>query len=147
MAITLEERVQKLEDVLEIMKLQATYGDLVDKGWDGKDQQSEKVAALFTENGTWDCEAAGLSAKGRDQIVTLFNAMRGTIDFYMHCFSNPIIDIDGDSAKANWRLVVGGEAGRKFNLTYGNEEIGYVRTAAGWRLTSLMLKLARVIPV
>ena len=147
MALTLEERVKKLEDIADIMKLQAVYGDLVDKGWNGRQIDAGEVADLFVEDGVWACKEVSAYAKGREEIAAVFAHMNGAIDFYLHSFVNPIIDVEGDTAQANWRLVVGDETRGKYSLTYGNEQIEYVRTEAGWRFKSVRLHVARVVPL
>ena len=143
----MNERVQRIEDTLAIMKLQAIYGTLVDKGWNGMQIDSREVANLFVEDGTWVCKETGVYAKGRDQIASVFEQLNNAIDFYLHGFINPIIDLDGNTAKATWRLIVGNEAKGKSGMIFGSEEVDYIRTDAGWRFKNLRLNIARVIPV
>ena len=147
MTLSLEERVKRLEDITDIMKLQAVYGDLVDKGWNGRRIFASEAADLFVEDCVWECKEVAAYARGREQIAAVFGQMNNAIDFYLHSFVNPIIDIDGDMARANWRLVVGDEIQGQYNLTYGNEQIEYVRTEAGWRFKSVRLNVARVVPL
>ena len=47
MATSLEERVQKVEDTLEIMNLQAIYGSYLDKGWGGRAINPQKAARML----------------------------------------------------------------------------------------------------
>ena len=143
----MNDRLQRVEDTLEIMKLQAIYGNLVDKGWKGMQIDAKEVADLFVEDGTWVCKETGVAVQGREQIASVLDQLNSIIEFYLHSFVNPIIDVNGNAAKAIWRLVVGNEADGKFSMIYGSEEIEYVRTDAGWRLKNLRLNVARVIPI
>lgn len=144
-AMTLEQRIQRLEDIEAIKKLQATYGHYCDKGWNDKDMYYREVASLFTEDATWDSPLMAMHAKGHEEIAQLFADMNESSEFFMHSFSNPIIDIEGDTAKAKWLLYVGGNIDEKTVLTFASYDNVYVRTEAGWRIKAIQLHFARVL--
>jgi len=143
--LTLEQRIQRLEDIEAIKKLQATYGHYCDKGWNDKSMNCKEVALLFTEDAIWEIPNMGVFSKGRAEITQLFEAMDAATPFFMHSFSNPIIDVDGDKAKAKWLLFVGGETDKKTTLTYGSYENEYVRTTQGWLISSIRLHVAYLV--
>jgi ketosteroid isomerase-like protein len=143
--LSLEQRIQRLEDIESIKKLQATYGHYVDRGWNDKVMFYKKAAALFTEDATWESPAVGISAQGREEISETFKDMNAGTDFFMHSFSNPIIDINGDTAKAKWLLLLGSNFEDKITLTYASYDNDYVRTAQGWLIKAVRLHIARVL--
>jgi hypothetical protein len=142
---TLEERIQLLEDVEEIRKLQATYGHYSDKGWNDKSMYCNRIGELFTEDATWECEFLGISIKGREEIIQTFEDMDKAFEFYMHGFSNPIININQNRAKAKWLLYLGGTSGEKVNLTYGSYDNEYARTSGGWLIQAIRLHVSKVL--
>jgi ketosteroid isomerase-like protein len=145
MAMTLEARVQKVEDILEIMNLQAVYGSYLDKGWGKRVLKPQKVAELYVEDCMWECEAMGASAKGREQIVGMFDYLDKTNEFYMHVFTTPMITVNGNTAYAEWLMLVGGIVDGKVALTYANENIDYVKTEAGWRLKTVRVNIGNIL--
>ncbi len=62
--MTLEERIQRIEDIIAIKNLKFTYWDAVDsKDW-------ERYGSVFTPDYIWDApESTGGVVQGRDQIV------------------------------------------------------------------------------
>lgn len=138
---SLEQRIQRLEDIEAIKKLQATYGHFVDQGWNGK--QFKDVANLFTEEATFECAAFNLNAKGNKQISETLK--QGSIfAIAQHSFTNPIIDIDGDNATGKWLLWVGVNGGES-NIVFESEDVKYIRTAEGWKIQSIELFVAQML--
>ncbi len=142
---TLEQRIERLESIEAIRRLQAVYGHCCDKGWNDKDMHAREVATLFTEDATWECPLMGVSATGREEIARMFEDMDLGYEFFMHSFSNPIIDIDGDTAKAKWLLFLGSNAGEKITLTYASYDNDYERTPRGWLIKAVQLHIAQVL--
>lgn len=143
--LLLEQRIQRLEDIEAIKKLQATYGHYVNKGWNDKVMFCKEVTAMFTEDATWESPAMGVLARGRNEIAEMFEDMNASYEFFMHSFSNPIIDIDGDTAKAQWLLLLGGNFEDTITLTYASYDNDYVRTSQGWLIKAIRLHIARVL--
>jgi len=137
---TLEQRIQRLEDLDSIKTLQFTYSHFVDKGWNGKEMITDRLGEVFAENAIWESKAQGISVQGIQQIAELFNSMNTMSDFYMHCVSNPIIDLQEDTATAKWILIspmkLGGVDVQNMLASYNND---YVRTSQGWRIKVLRL--------
>lgn len=108
----LHRRLDAAESVLAIHELKARYGELVDERFDrGSVVESARlwslahqVAALFTEDGTWD-GGPGLGAvTGRAAIAERLASP--TLTFARHLFVKPRISVDGDRASARWDLLV-----------------------------------------
>jgi hypothetical protein len=142
---SLAKRIQWLEDIEAIRKLQAIYGHYCDKGWNDKGMYCKEVTALFTEDATWESPIMGIYAKGRDEIAQMFEDMDVGYEFFMHSFSNPIIDVDGDTAKAKWLMFLGSNEGDTITLTYSSYDNDYVRTPEGWLIKAIRLYLAQVL--
>lgn len=121
-------RLGALEDGAAIAALIASYGPLVDAG------DAERVAALWTENGTYSVDGAVMA--GRDEIAAMVRSRqhqgyirRGCT----HLLSAPTIELAGDTAGATCQsvLMVGGDDGYAvLRLSINRFEL--VRTDDGW---------------
>jgi hypothetical protein len=135
--MTIEQRLQVLEDTLEITHLKASYLSAADCGWQKPSCDAEAVASLFIADGVWDCGSYGRAA-GRDQIRAHFKSFdRITFDF--HLVGNPVIKVSGDTATGEWHgffpLTSGGES-RWLGGVYNDQ---FVRTPEGWKFKKLTL--------
>jgi ketosteroid isomerase-like protein len=143
MSINLEEMattVQWLKDVEEIKQLKYRYGRYCDGGWARQGgTHMGPIADLFTEDGVWDSRPFMPVAKGREAIRNLFVELR-KMPFASHQMTNPIIEVNGDRAKAYWRLLgasdlPGAKTGELHINAYEDE---YERTAEGWRISYML---------
>lgn len=142
---SLEERIQYLEDIESIKKLQATYGHYVDKGWNGKEVDFESLPALFTEDATWKCAAMDVDSKGVNNIIDMLKEATADGELGMHSFTNPIINIKGDQATGKYLLWVGVKGNGVTNLVYQSEDVEYLRTDEGWKITAINLHFAQLL--
>ncbi|MEH0152902.1 nuclear transport factor 2 family protein [Limibacter armeniacum] len=141
MGKTLEQRIQLLEDIEAIKKLQATYAHCVDQGWNGKTFQD--VSSLFVDDATFECAAFGLHAQGNVSISETLK--QGSVfAIAQHSFTNPVIEVDGDTATGKWLLWVGVNNGDS-NIVFESEDITYKRTAEGWKIQSIELFVAQML--
>ena len=144
---TLEQRLLLIEDREEIARLQARYVNLNDGGWSGPTHRfPEAVAELFVADGIWEGPETSGRACGRAAIVALFREF-SVIPFIVHYITNPLIEIDGDTATGEWHAIVtstmpGGQA----LWTLGKYSNNYLRTPAGWRYTTLRFVAAANSP-
>jgi len=136
---TLEARIQRLEDIEEIKKLTATYGLYVNKGWNGEVVDFDKLPDVFTPDARWQADAMDADVTGIENIIALLKTATAPGDLAMHSFTNPIIDINGDTATANWLLWVAGTNGDDGTEVFQSEDLIYARTPEGWRISSLNL--------
>lgn len=142
-SLTLAERIQHLEDIEAIRKLTATYALYVNKGWNGKEANLDKLGAVFAEDARWS--NATTTAIGPDGIARMLEPAMAILDFAMHSFSNPIIDVDGDHATGNWLLWVAVKSGTSANEVFQSEDLTYVRTNSGWRIKNLSLHFGTML--
>ena len=128
MAASLEERIQRLEDIEAIKYLKAEaeiYADRMDE---------EAFCSLLTE----DCALIGVKQQhyGRD-------AIKNNVKFWpfaVHYASNPKIEVNGDTAKGEWYLFMphtNHENGAMWAGAYYEDE--YVKVDGEWKFKVIKL--------
>ncbi len=101
--MTLEDRVQRIEDIEAIRKLKATYCFLCDAGLDDK-QIREELISHFTADARIDFGLGPASKfQGREGLEVFFGqVVPGAVSFCMHMVHNAIIEVEGDHATGKW---------------------------------------------
>ncbi|TWH01492.1 SnoaL-like protein [Nocardioides sp. J9] len=126
-----QERLRQMEDQQAIAQLIASYGPLVDAG------EADRVAALWTEDGSYDVEDWHMADRAAVAAMVRSDAHQGLISRGSAHFLGPAhVSVDGDTAVAVCEsvLVVQQErhpvvariAANLFELA---------RTPEGWRIT------------
>ena len=148
----LEARVRATEDVLAIHALKARYGELTDARY-GRDgpvaadeigRLAEELAGLFTEDAVWDGGRALGVARGRDEIRERLAST--TLDFSWHLFTNPRIEVDGDTARGSWLLLAPCTRGGRPHWMAGAEDDEYRRVDGRWLHSRMALRVAFFAP-
>ncbi|MFC9790959.1 nuclear transport factor 2 family protein [Rhodococcus sp. NPDC127528] len=129
----LAERVQLLEDKLDIMHLISGYGPAVDSG------SAEAVADLWTEDGRYDVDTGAMT--GRTEIEAMVRSRNHQSYIHggcAHLVGPPHIVLDGDTAVATChsQLVMhDGESGtnRVARITANRWELA--RVDGRWKVT------------
>ena len=129
----IEKRLRVLEDIEEIKKLKVRYSVYCDENYN-----PDGLASLFIEDGIWDGGARG-RAEGKEQIRSFFAGISKVIPFAVHMVMNPIIEVDGDTAKGKWYFLgaltaAEGNQALWSSLRYDEE---YVRASGEWKFKSL----------
>ncbi len=134
--------LERLAATVEIQQLKARYAEHADAKY-GPDFTPAaldllQAAALaqadcFTEDARWAGGADfGGDIVGRNALARFFAAP--PCNHATHLYASPVIEVDGDRARARWRLwqvgVPAGEQEAVLVLAHTEEE--YRRTAAGW---------------
>lgn len=88
--ISLERRIQMLEDRAEIQNLVARYGFVID------DREMDRVAACFTEDGGFSSLDGKLGARGRQAVVDQFHDRWSVLGPSNHIVHQHVIDLDPD---------------------------------------------------
>ncbi len=96
----LEERIDKLESIEEIKKLKHIYMKWCDVGY-----PPEHLGPLFIDNAIWHSDVFG-HYESRKKIEEFFGGISAQIVFAAHLAMNFVIDVDGDSASASWRMLM-----------------------------------------
>ncbi len=133
-------RLQNLEDIHDIEKLQRAYGYYVDKNlWD-------QVVDLFAEQSSVEIAQRGvyLNKKGADRLFRqLFG--HGTIGLapgrlFNHFMLQGIVDVDpdGQTAKGRWRAFVQlGDYGKTAMWSEGVYENDYIKEDGVWKFKKM----------
>jgi len=134
----LEQRLRRLEDIEAIRQLKARYCTLADRGYDGAGDDDAGFAGLFAEDGVFHSSAGPI--QGREAIRARCASFH---PFGMHLVTNPVIEVDGDEARASWSAwvpstTVEGQA----LVVCGRYEEQLVRTAGGWRYAYVRFRAA-----
>jgi hypothetical protein len=109
----LEQRVQRLEDIEAIKRLQSEYGRCIDRGYD-----LEGLARLFVEDAVWESNAFGAYQNRQEFLEGQARIAKG-VRWGFHSFACNGVDVaaDGRQASGNWYLVLFGTFVRKDGTT------------------------------
>jgi uncharacterized protein (TIGR02246 family) len=127
--MSLEARLQRVEDLLEIQQLFVDYGRHLDAGDFGS------YAKLFAEDGEVLLGPMG-RATGRQAVEELMTrTLAGRAGESYHLITSPTVHLDGDRATSEvmWTVVVRGADGRPSVTMTGRHRDDLVRTGDGWR--------------
>ena len=147
MTPTIEQRLQRLEDIFAIQKLKRTYIDLVNGGWDRPTHDYRKIPELWIEGGSFDARPQAYLAVGHEQLRDCFKQSHEASPFAIHYMTNPVIEVDGDSASGHWEVLVTITLNKdEAFLWMGVNDDRYVRTPQGWRFKSVKCTCAAFTP-
>ncbi len=130
----LQKRITVLEDIEAIKKLKARYCAVCDD-----DHNPDKITTLFAEDGIWEGMDGIGKHHGHAAIRKLFEGFKERISFSQHNVMNPIIEVDGDKAKATWYFL-GPFTFRKGNRAMwlaARYEDDYVKLNGEWKFKHL----------
>ena len=140
-------RLQTLEDIEAIRTLKYRYCQACDD-----DHNPEKLGPLFTENARWEASTMG-PAEGRTGIQKLLGDLgkSGTIRNSAHNAINPIIEVDGDTAKGEWRLIMlytgnNPDGSHHFSRIIGWYKEVYHRVDGRWYIHDLYCEVEEASP-
>jgi uncharacterized protein (TIGR02246 family) len=144
MTESIDARVQRLEDLLEIHQLFVDYGLALDAG------DFDAYAALFAKDGEVLLGPMG-RAKGRDEIRALMvGVLSGGVGSSFHIISSPQVQLDGDTATSQvmWSVVNLDDDGRTRLSMLGRHRDDLVREDGRWVFARRrgFVDLPRVLP-
>ena len=92
------------------------------------------IAALFTEDALWESPGLG-RFEGREAIREFFRGASGIFSFAIHYSLNGQIEIDGDTARAQWYLFMPClvAAGNRAMWRASIDHETYTRVGGTWR--------------
>jgi 3-phenylpropionate/cinnamic acid dioxygenase small subunit len=131
MSISLEARLQRLEDIEEIRRVVLDYGRLLDAK-DFKD-----YSLLFAENGEWDGgfgKAVGPKAI-EEMMVKMIGGSGPMSRPNYHLMSSVEVEVDGDKGKAwsRWTFVMNNDESRPALVVAGEYNDTFVREKGRWK--------------
>ncbi len=149
--LTLEQRLRRLEDREAIMQLKARYAKFADDKYTADHRRKpqheidmitrRQVDAVFTEDAVWDGGEQFGVIQGRE---ALYDHLRGGAwSFAMHYFVNPVLEVHGDAAHADWMLWQTCTFDRQNQSVFmaASTSDDYVRIAEGWRMVRMQFTL------
>jgi hypothetical protein len=129
----LERRIAVLEDVEAIKQLKARYCAICDD-----DHNPHLITTIFVEDGIWEGDGVG-AHRGHAAIRKLFENFRARISFSQHNVMNPVIEVNGNHARASWYFF-GPFTFRKGNRAYwlsARYQDDYVKIDGEWKFQHL----------
>ncbi|TKR24861.1 nuclear transport factor 2 family protein [Natronomonas salsuginis] len=96
----LEDRVRALEDRGEIERLKYEYARRLD------DDEFDSVVELFTEDATYALEGWGTHEGHAEIAAFIETTLADAFEYTAHVMHHPTIDVDGDTASAEWYLEI-----------------------------------------
>jgi hypothetical protein len=131
----LARKIQLLEDLEAIKTLKHQYCAYCDNSYN-----PNGIAGLFVEDGVWDGGDFGRRV-GREAIRDFFRQAPKVLSLAAHQVMNPIIQVEGDRATGEWKLLqpctLEGKDGPQAMWLAAVYHDDYVRTLAGWKFQKL----------
>jgi uncharacterized protein (TIGR02246 family) len=129
-AVTLEQRVRRVEDVLEIQRLVNDYGRLLDQ------RDFAGFAELFAEDGEILLGPVARAAGRAEVQRAMETALPGPPGENLHIIGTPMVDLDGDTATSEcmWTVVQPDPDGTPVVSMLGRHRDDLVREDGRWRI-------------
>ena len=146
-ALPLEQRIRRLEDIVEIKTLKGLYCKYNDGGWPEQGPSHRgPCLELFVEDAVWDGRPYFFHAEGREAIGEALSSAR-SMPFVVHNVMTPIIEVNGDVASGHWHMICCVSLPDfSSHWLIGHYLEDYVRTAQGWRFKAIRLPSAALFP-
>jgi len=148
MAHDIERRIQVLEDIEAIKRLKALYCHLVDAAVAGDSFKWDELLNHFVQDSWVDFEILG-RYEGIENVGKLFkDVVASLLSYSAHMVSNPIIDVDGDSARGKWYVHVPltGKAQNMAGWLQGRYDEEYVKIDGEWKWKSMTTTFDFITP-
>jgi ketosteroid isomerase-like protein len=128
--MSLEQRVQKVEDILQIQRLANDYGRLLDQ------RDFAAFAALFAEDGEILLGPVARAAGPAEVQRAMEAALPGPPGEDVHIIGTPMVELDGDTATSEvmWTVVRRGPDGSPVVSMVGRHRDDLVRQGDQWRI-------------
>jgi hypothetical protein len=140
--VALEHRLERLESIEAIQRLQIEYADACDDGLD-----ADRIAGLFAEDGVWEGGSPLAQYTGRAEVRRHFIEAKSFLRWSYHFMVGPRIEIDasGSRARGSWYLleaaIFAEEAALRSYWLASTYDMEYVRAQTGqWLVQRMSLK-------
>lgn len=135
----LEARLRRLEDIEAIRRLKYSYCYHYDRG------DFEGFMACFAQ----DCRVElglGRRASGRAEVEAMFRRSHTMLQFSSHMVANPLIDVEGDTARGTWYLLLPSTRGGEALWSQARYDEEYVREDGDWKIRSELVTMFFATP-
>jgi SnoaL-like domain len=102
---TVDERLQRLEDIEDIRRLKVRYAEACDGGFD-----PDEIIALFTDDGVWDAGEFGRFVG--EEMRSYWQETARMTELAMHYMINHVVDLDANGVDATGRCYLLATASR-----------------------------------
>jgi hypothetical protein len=144
--LSIEERINRLEDIEAIKTLTARYSNCINQGWNNKKIDVKGITQLFTKDAVWESTDMNISVHGIDKIVTSLIKETQNLRFAMHNYCNPIIEINKTKATGNWLFWVASQVDENsINQVYMSQDITYEKIRGEWLIKAIRLDFGTLI--
>lgn len=111
--ITLEERVQKLEDEAAIRDLAAAFADAVTRN------DKAALSAVWSTDGIFTIgDPIPKTCKGVEEIMAFISKLRDDKEFFVQFVHSGLVVVEGNHATAEWLVEEVGKGGEKYYHNY-----------------------------
>ena len=144
----IEKRIQVIEDIEAIKRLKSLYCHLVDSAIAGDVSKWDELMTHFTEESWADFEILGRH-EGKEAVDRFFREIVASlISYSAHMVSNPIIDVDRDTARGRWYVHVPltGKAENMAGWLQGRYDEEYVKVNGEWKWKSMTTTFDFITP-
>ena len=127
-------------DHLAILQLKHLYGHIVD-GLTSGETRAADLARVFTLDARISYPPPTGERVGIEVIVPFFEAIGKARAWMWHSFSNPLVEIAGDHATGQWKVVAHHQnlgPDTHPHMALGRYAERYLRTLEGWRIHELV---------
>ncbi len=136
---SLENRIQRLEDIEEIRTLRYTYHHYINTG------RFSDIPNLYTDDAYVEL-GEFTQVVGKDQIQAAFDKMPGNTTFIRQFPHNMIIDVDGDTAESITYFEARYASADGSLMVAGQYFEEYARTEGVWLISMMVMKLDFAVP-
>ncbi len=155
-SLTIEQRIQALEDLEAIKRLKAAYAHAADAKYTNDhrkkpqadiDHYARVQADLFTEDAVWDGRPQWEHSVGREAFYAV--ARTSVWSMATHYFTMPHIEVEGDGASGTWYLWQTGtmEATSRAMIMAAVTQDTYRRVAGRWLIAKTVFTLKYLTPL
>lgn len=134
---SVEERLRRLEDLEQIRDVTARYADATNRGFGGRTIDWDALEQIYTDDAHWFSGFMGMDVTGRQALLDVLRTQEHAVDRALHSFTNPVIDLDGDTATGRWSMPIGSVHDGLDRAVFLSADFGYRRTETGWRIASV----------
>lgn len=142
----LEQRIALLEDIENIKQLTHQYAHYINQGWGNESVEAENINTIFTEDAIWESSDMNIKVIGLTAIKECLLKETKPLQFVMHTYLNPTIEIKENNAFGKWLFwVISKPNLTQMNQVYMSQNIMYKKTIDGWRIQNLQLFFGTIL--
>ena len=101
---------------------------------------------VFTRDAVWDGGERFGVHEGIDAIYAFFDGVSGQISWALHYMIAPVVEVDGDTARASWYLLEPCTLEGQAVWLMGNYRDEYRREDGRWRISRLEVRFQTMTP-